>query len=256
MKKLRDFTLDGQRMTFWDDYGALRIVGHTETNDRVFRKYMKKNLVIFFVFAGLAAVLIPINVEAFKYMIEFERNSNKGDFDSGVLLCSLLFAVQFAGFIFVPIVFSPANSVEPGVIDFFKTPFLLVSEKMRDKKYAELNYFSEFFDFLRDNYGDDAEKQLQEAMSKVSDKELGSLVAHIVKHVETVEKRSKIRDLMKTGQVDEILMDDLMAKEEELNGRADALMIEIDSFFESVQQMIDEETKQKVNVQAIELLAG
>lgn len=29
MKKLRDFTLDGQRMTFWDDYGALRIVGHS-----------------------------------------------------------------------------------------------------------------------------------------------------------------------------------------------------------------------------------
>lgn len=109
---------------------------------------------------------------------------------------------------------------------------------------------------VKDNYGEDAESLLKEAMSRASDEELGSLVAHIVKHMETVEKRSKIKNLMKTGQVDDILMDDLMAKEKELHGRVDALVVEIDSFFESVQQMIDEETKQKVNVQAIQLLAG
>lgn len=256
MKKLRDFTLDGQRMTFWDDDGDLRIVGHTETNDRVFRKYMKKNLVIFFALFGLAYILILIDVRAFEYMIEFDVNGGKGGFDSGVMLYTLLFAVQFAVFIFVPMSFYLSNSVETAIIDCFKTPFLLVSEKMRDKKYAELNYFSEFFDFLKDNYGDDAESLLKEAMSRASDEELGSLVAHIVKYMETVEQRSKIRRLMETGQVDDILMDDLIVKEEELNRRADALAIEIDSFFKRVQQMIEEETKQKVNVQVIELLAG
>lgn len=254
MKKLRDFTLGGQRMTFWDDDDALRIVGHTKTNDRVFRKYMKKNFVILFSLIGLVTVLIPIDIRAFEYMTTVDLHS--GEDDTGILLCSIFFIVQAISPIIIPVLVSPSNLPGTTILQFLKTSFLFVSEKMRDEKYAELNYFPEFFYFLRDNFGNDAERQLKEVMSKVSDEELGSLVIHIVKYSETVEKRSKVKHLMGTGKVDDIFMEDLIAKEEEINGRADALMIEIDGFFKNVQQMIDEETKQKVNTQVVELLAG